>query len=205
MTASILERLVAVHRALDAAGFDHAVGGALSLAVHVANPRATADIDLNVSAEASQAEAVLACLPEQILVPGGAAAEIRRADQIRLVWPSPETPVDLFFIAHPAYHRMVNERAVEFDFGGDVIKVLQPVDLTVFKVLFGRSKDWVDIETLMRESLGDPGESRRWLVEILGEEAAGVARFDRLVQTAWGVEEPAEPSFREIASRKDLP
>ena len=45
----VLERAVALHRALDDAGIPHALGGALALGYHVSEPRGTRDIDVNVA------------------------------------------------------------------------------------------------------------------------------------------------------------
>jgi hypothetical protein len=151
MADLIINRLNAIHEALERAGFVHAVGGAISLAARVSDPRATSDIDLNISAEASEAAAVLRSLPEEIEIPEDAISTIESEDQIRLFWPHPDTPVDLFFIAHPTFHRLVNERAERFDFGGTTpIKVMTATDLNIFKILFNRSQDWVDIEVMLR-------------------------------------------------------
>ena len=51
-TPLLLQRLSSVHQHLSQAAIDHAVGGAIALAVHVREPRFTADIDLNVLADA---------------------------------------------------------------------------------------------------------------------------------------------------------
>ncbi|MGQ0465928.1 MAG: hypothetical protein ACT4QG_11470, partial [Sporichthyaceae bacterium] len=45
----LLDKVVSIHEALDDAGIAHAFGGALALAFHVEHPRATADIDVNIS------------------------------------------------------------------------------------------------------------------------------------------------------------
>lgn len=48
MTTSV-EKIELVDEALTAAAVPHAFGGALALAYHVESPRATVDIDLNIS------------------------------------------------------------------------------------------------------------------------------------------------------------
>ena len=40
-----------------------------------------------------------------------------------------------------------------------------------------RSKDWVDIETLLAEGQGDLPDARRWLEEILGESSSSLRRL----------------------------
>lgn len=179
-TPLLLGRLQAVHRALDAAGFAHAVGGAIALAVHVREPRFTADIDLNVIADPDHPEPLLRCLPPEVIVPARAAEEIRRDGQTRVIWPDPDTPVDLFLPQHPTYHRLVTDRARAVDFLGEDIPVMDATDLMVFKVLFDRSKDWVDIESLLENRAGDVDEAVRWLTEFLGEDDSRLSRLRSL-------------------------
>lgn len=187
-TPVLLSRLRAIHAALDAAGFDHAVGGAIALAFHVQEPRFTADIDLNVMADPKFPEPLLACMPEGVEIHRRAAAEIQRDGQTRLMWRDPETPVDLFLPQHPTYHRLVNDRAVEATFLGDGIKVLNATDLLVFKMLFDRSKDWVDIESLLANRSGDPDEATSWVAHILQDD--GDSRIERLRRLCADVEGP---------------
>src|SRR5262245_9185622 len=105
----VLARLVAVHRSLDKAGLDHAVGGALALATYVYPPRGTVDIDLNLTADPTEPERVLSALPRQVQVHAGAAEQLRADSQVRLWWRSAtlDTPIDLFLPASPTYHRLV--------------------------------------------------------------------------------------------------
>jgi len=60
---TLVERIVAIGEALDAARIDWALGGALALAYATEEPRATRDIDVNVFVPATEAPAVLAALP----------------------------------------------------------------------------------------------------------------------------------------------
>lgn len=99
-TPVLLRRLQAIHRALDEGGFDHAFGGAVALGVH-AVPRATADLDLNVIADPDDPHDMLASLPSEIEIPPDAADRLREHGQIRLIWPAPATPVDIFLPQHP--------------------------------------------------------------------------------------------------------
>lgn len=177
----LLVRLQAIHVALEGAGFDHAVGGAIALAVHVEEPRFTADIDLNVIADPLHPEAMLDCLPEGITRHAAAVDQIRKDGQTRLIWPDPNTPVDLFLPQHLIYHRLVTDRAVPAAFLGEGIKVVSATDLMVFKMLFNRSKDWVDIESLLDAGAGDPVEAGRWISEFLGERDSRIDRLAALV------------------------
>lgn len=179
-TPVLLMRLRAIHAALDAAGFQHCVGGAIALAVHVREPRFTSDIDLNVMAEPERPEPLLDCLPTEIIRHPGAAKEIRRDGQTRLLWSDPETPVDLFLPQHPSYHQLVNDRAILVDFLGSGINVMGATDLMVFKAMFDRSKDWVDIESMIESKAGDVAEATALLTEFLGAEDSRIRRLVEL-------------------------
>lgn len=175
----LMRRLVAVHEALTQAGFAYALGGALALAVHAREPRFTKDIDLNILADPAHPEPLLACLPDEIVVPATAAPAIRRDQQVRLIWPDPETPVDLFFPADPEFHRQVTDRATSFRFGSADIPVMTATDLMVFKMLFNRTKDWADIESLLEVDAGDPDEAAEWIERFLGPDAPQLDRLER--------------------------
>lgn len=166
-TPVLLRRLQAIHRALDEGGFDHAFGGAVALGVH-AIPRATADLDLNVIADSDSPEGMLASLPSEIEIPDDAVAQLQESGQIRLMWPSPSTAVDIFLPQHPTYHLLVNARAEPAEFLGEGVRVISATDLMVFKMLFDRRKDWADIESLLVARAGDPDEAATIVADIVG-------------------------------------
>ncbi len=174
MTSSpliVLERTVDVHRRLDRAGIPHAIGGALALAYHVAQARATNDIDLNVSADPKAARRVLELLPDDVPWTDRDVSVVRRDGQVRLLWPLPEggppIPLDLFFPQH-ALHAAIDARAELVPMLDASVPILSATDLLVFKALFDRRKDWADIEELLRFGKVDLSEARRWLVQIVG-------------------------------------
>src|SRR6478735_6790712 len=174
----LLQRLIDVHRALDRAGFDHAVGGALALAVHVPSPRFTDDIDLNVIADAAHPDRLLASFPVGVEIHVGAAGDLRRDGQTRLFWRAePRTPVDVFLPQDPEYHRLVNDRASLADFDGVPIKVLTATDLMVFKMMFDRPKDWVDIQSLIEAGAGEVDEAGSWIETFLGPDDLRLSRL----------------------------
>jgi len=179
----LLERLRRVHEALDAAGYDHAVGGGIALAVHSREPRFTDDIDLNVLADPDRPEAILDVLPTDLDIHPTAARELRETGQVRVMWRDPDTPLDLFLPQHPAYHQLVNDRAQPVNFLGVDVLVITATDLMVFKMLFDRSKDWVDIEQLLRAEAGDPDEAASWVASFLGADASQLERLARLRAT----------------------
>ena len=158
------EKVLAVDRALVAV--PHAFGGALALA-YWAEPRATVDIDINVFVPTDQVDTVLGPLADLGADTAGAAEEIGRDGQARVLWDG--TPLDLFF-AYDAFHHAADTAAVEVPFADARIRVLCPEHLTVCKAVFDRPKDWVDIEAMV--TLGttiDVAEVLRWVGRIAGD------------------------------------
>lgn len=166
----LFRRLIEIHRALDSAGFEHAVGGAIALGQYSLDSRATWDIDLNVIANPLRPKPLLDCLPAEIAIPRSAGASLQRDGQARLNWPNPPTPVDLFLPQHPTFHHLVAERAAPVDFFGDYIKVISATDLVIFKALFDRPKDWIDIATMHDADAADFEEAIQWVSDITGDQ-----------------------------------
>lgn len=189
----LLERLRAVHQHLDVAGFRHAFGGAVALGVH-AEPRATVDLDINVLSDPADPAPVLAAMPPGVEIPPTAVEELRARGQVRLHWPDPDTPIDLFLPQHPTFHRLVDERAEAADFLGAGVRVISATDLMVFKMLFDRRKDWADIEALLEAGAGDPDEAARWVGEIVGADDHRLVELAQLrAEVAAGRPEPGFP------------
>lgn len=182
----LLERTVGIHEALERAGFDHAVGGALALGYHVEEPRATRDIDLNVSADPGRPQALFASLPSGIRWTEVDLERVMRDGQVRLFWPRPDddgppTPVDLFLPQHEL-HAVVAARAEWVPMLDTRVPIVSATDLTIFKSLFSRPKDWVDIEALLRFGKVDVPDVLRWLSDIVGSDDGRVSRLIALVQ-----------------------
>ena len=187
------ERIVVIHDALDAAGFPHGFGGAVALAYHVGDPRATRDIDLNISVPTSGASAVLKALPPGIPIPAGAASTVRRDGQIRLWWDE-RVPVDLFFPQH-AFHTEVARDTTEVPFLDTEIPIISATHLCVFKALFNRPRDWPDIESMLRAGTVDVKTAQAWVDNLLGADSAPSSRLATLVKgtplEASGMVEPS--------------
>jgi len=191
--SGVLQRLIAVHQHLAAAGFDQAVGGALALSQHVSPPRGTADIDLNITADPAHPVRLLAALPREVEVHAGAAEQLQSSGQVRLWWRSPTlaTPVDLFLPQHPTFHHLVVERAEPTDFLGTDIKTITATDLMVFKMLCNRRKDWADLESMLRCDAGDTAEAAEWVASILGADDRRLAQLQEIIDEL--AEETAGP------------
>ena len=165
---------------LEALGVPYAIGGALALGHHTA-PRGTKDVDINVFLDASEVRWVLEALAE-----AGYEVDLERAlEQARergdvALWHD-DIRVDLFVDSIPL-HAHARSRRLSLPIAGRPAWVLSAEDLVLFKMLFDRSKDWVDVEHVLaaRRETFETGYVRRQLVDHVGEEDHRVARFDRL-------------------------
>ncbi len=175
------ERVVALHRALAAAGLPHAFGGAIALAFATENPRGTSDIDINIFVPAEDAEDALSALPHGVEVPPDAGAIIARDGQTRLWWEA--TPVDLFF-DYAAVHTDAARHRRTVPFEGTEIPVLAAVELAVFKIMFDRLQDWADVEAMLRAGMLDIGAVRSVLAPMLDSDDQRFARLDDVVRRA---------------------
>jgi hypothetical protein len=177
----LVDRLLAVHGALDAARLPHAFGGAIALAYCTEEPRGTRDIDVNVFVDASHAPEVLSSLPTGVVVTDGDVQAALTDGQVRLWWD--ETPVDVFLDVHD-FHREVAAGARIVPFAGTDIPVLGCVELVVFKAFFSRTKDWADIEAILDAGTVDITPALGWLVRLLGADHDSTKRLAALTQPA---------------------
>ena len=142
---TLIEKIVAVHRSLDAAAVPHAFGGALALAWCTKRARGTIDIDVNVFATIDALDSVLAALPDEVSATAANRKELERDGQSRLWWD--RTPVDVFMNTTD-FHEAASTRVRLHDFAGARVPFLGCTDLAVFKVFFDRTKDWADLEEM---------------------------------------------------------
>ncbi len=145
---SFVEFVVEVHGALVHAGLHHAFGGALALA-YVAEPRGTVDVDVNVFTPIDDIGIVLRALATIDLRPEAAPEHWLPIAGVRLWRDGVPYPVDVFASLDPGYDE-VRRRVVlqPFGAGGHRLPFLSAEDLTVFKLSFGREKDWVDLRAI---------------------------------------------------------
>jgi len=173
----LVELILRLHEALQGAKLPHAFGGALALAWCISEPRATADIDLNVFVSVNEFNRVLAELPAEITVTTRERHLLERDGQVRLWWAG--VPIDLF-LATSDYHDAVGGRIVFRPFAGADIPFLACRDLAVFKAFFDRSKDWVDIEQMVLADSFDVSDVIAELSEHLGPDDHRIARLEAL-------------------------
>ena len=169
---------------LAAARIDHVLGGALAFG-YWGVARGTNDVDVTVFVALDEVPRVLDFLESL-----GARVDRERAvalagnrgifdvelDGIR---------VDVFIPDIPLYDSArARRRAVPFE--GMQVMVWAPEDIALFKLLYFRTKDRADIETLIqvqRQSL-DLGYIRHWLEELVGPEDERGRWFEEAV-TRW--------------------
>jgi hypothetical protein len=179
----ILRRLLALHDGLDTAGLDHAFGGAIALAFHVGEPRATSDIDVNITSDPDDPERVFRALPDQVRWGAPDVAACRQHGQARLWWREDpfDTPVDIFLPQHPRLHAMVVRRAEQVVLLERGIPILTATDLMIFKLWYDRRKDWADIEAMVRHGKADHVEAAEWIAELLDSEDARLVKLREIV------------------------
>lgn len=198
----LVDLVESVHDSLGGAGIPHGFGGAIALAYYVGHPRATRDLDINIAVPTAEAERVFRVLPPSTSWAERDVAECHARGQVRL-WAGRRgegIPVDLFFPQH-RFHAVVAEAITEKPFARPdyFLPVIKASHLVVFKVLFDRPKDWLDIAEMLRAGTVDVGESEYWVRELLGEQHPS---FDRLVHL---VSSPEVRSSARPVAHMDLP
>ena len=191
---SLPEKVLAVHSSLRDASVPHAFGGAIALAYCTQEQRATSDLDLNVFVPAARSGSVLKVLPAEIRIEAKARQDLRKRGQARLWWD--DNPVDLFFNNH-AFHDSAAGRIREVPFEATSIPILDCTDLLVFKALFARPKDWIDIAAMIAADSIDVPYATRWLGELVGTESSAYRRVMQLAEARGSGDEVTRLLFGE--------
>ncbi len=164
---------------LDSVGVPHQFGGAIALAWY-RNPRATTDIDINLTLPPEAAEPILAMLARLgVTVTAEDRAAIAVDGQARLNWGG--SYLDVFFATMDLHLEMAGLARV-VGFGPVDIPIVAPEHLIVCKAIFDRPKDWLDITEILRWGTEvDAARTLRWVGEILGPEAEQYTRLAGLL------------------------
>jgi hypothetical protein len=178
--SELVDKLFAIHDALEAQSVPHAFGGAIALAYCVEEPRGTRDLDVNIFCDASDAAKVLAGLPKGIEVNEEHIRAVERDGQTRLKWDG--VPVDVFLNNLPL-HEAVASAVVWVRLVGREIPVLDCASLVLFKSFFDRTKDWGDIEAVALATPEDIETAARTLADLVGEDDPAYRRLDRIRTT----------------------
>jgi hypothetical protein len=168
--------------ALEDAGLPYAIGGALALAI-AGVPRGTADVDINVFVDMDEAAKVIATLLGLGIVidQGAALQKVQRDGMFVGRWAGMR--IDVFMPSIPFTDEAARTRIRVTDDAGWSGWFLSAEALSVFKLLFFRGKDLVDLERLVavRSEL-DHAYVRRWIVDMMGEDDERVRRWDDIVR-----------------------
>lgn len=182
LTMDATEAAVHFARALGIAGVPHAVGGAIAYGFFGA-ARGTHHVDLNLFIDGGAATKAL-----DVLIAAG--LRIDRAEAIATAAERGDArgrfhdlPIDLFLNSIPVHERAAT-RTVEVTLHGERIRVLSAEDTAVFKMLFFRGKDLVDVERLLALSGAklDLAYVRAALVETVGDGDYRTKKWDELVR-----------------------
>lgn len=171
------EKVLAIHRQLDAAKIPHAIGGALALAYY-AEPRATVDVDVNVFLPTDRWPQVRDSLDPLGVDVNVDPIALERDGQVRLWWG--RTAVDLFF-SYDEFHEEMRRQARKVPFGEKTIPILAPEHLAVCKAMFDRTKDWLDIEQiLVAADPFDLAEVESWLARMTGADDPRIGKLEQI-------------------------
>lgn len=154
---------------LESAGAPYAIGGALAYG-YWGPPRGTVDVDIDVFPGTAGVEIMLDALERAGVTFDRHQARSRIHDRGDFQGHHRGMRVDVF-VAFDEYHEAVLAHRARVEMLGRPAWILSAEDTVIFKVLFDRPKDWVDLERLVALRAGtlDVPYLERWLSHWLGE------------------------------------
>jgi hypothetical protein len=167
----LVEKIVAIDRALTQAAIPHAFGGALALAWCTRRARGTIDIDINV----------FSAFPDTVHWSDEDVETAEADGQVRLWWKG--TPVDVFFNT-TEFHDQASARTRIEKFAGADLPFLSCTDLAVFKAFYNRTRDWADLEDMAEAGTLDFDRLIGVLVRYLGANDERIERVRALAAPA---------------------
>jgi len=178
----LVPKIISLHEMLESTGVPHQFGGAIALAWY-RNPRATTDIDVNLTVPPEAAAPVLGVLGLLgVTVTAADRSTIALDGQARLDWGG--SFLDVFFATFELHQEMA-QRARSVRFGPVEIPILAPEHLIVCKAVFDRPKDWLDIEEMVAWGTEiDASLVLNWVADILGPDAEANTRLASLLVPA---------------------
>jgi hypothetical protein len=180
LAPDLIELLPRLARAIEREQEEYVVGGAIALG-YWANPRATVDIDLTIFLPHTEPARcvnflhrigcdVLATKAIPTITEHGFCQT--KVDGIR---------VDVFFPSSDFY-KTAKKRARQVDLEGQPIMIWDAESICVFKMMFFRKKDFLDVEQVLRTQ-GDRLD-RQWvrerLVELFGQRDPRISQWDEI-------------------------
>jgi hypothetical protein len=172
--------------ALNRIGIDYAFGGAIALG-YWAQPRGTLDVDLTLFLTPGDDQSVVDTLLAIGCEVDAAAARALLAELSFCRATFRGVDVDVFLPMFDFYE-IARARRARVKMGEEHIHVWSAETLAVFKMMFFRRKDVVDVERLLRD--GGQEFDRDWvraqLVEIFGARDPRIPAWDELVAEVGG-------------------
>jgi hypothetical protein len=175
--STIVGKIVELHHALDQHQVPHAFGGALALAWCTKQARGTIDIDINVFITAAKIDLLANALPDEVTISSADRTSLEANGQVRLHWGS--VPVDIF-LNTTEFHESVASRVRYETFGGASVPFIGCTDLAIFKCIFNRSRDWVDLEEMVAIGSLDIETATGTLLRYLGPDDERIGRLQKL-------------------------
>jgi hypothetical protein len=179
-------RAMGIAGAFESGGLPYAIGGALALGVWGV-PRGTVDVDVNAFVEAGEVDRVIDTLSSLGITVDAARAKTESVERGMIVGDWDGMRIDVFLPSIEFSYEALQTR-VRRAVGGVEAWYLSAEAVAVFKLLFFRSKDIADLERLVAVADLDAPYVRRWMVEMMGDDDARVAKWDELVRLFGGRE-----------------
>jgi hypothetical protein len=170
-------------RSLEDAGIPYAIGGAIAYGLW-GDPRGTLDVDLNLFVGHDAVPGALDVLESAgVRFDRSAALNADLEGDVLVGW-CDGVRVDVFTPSIP-FSWEAGRTAVRASGPMGEASYLSAEATAVFKLLFFRNKDLVDIEKLVavQGPLLDRAYVRRWLAEMMGDDDQRVAFWDRVCAT----------------------
>jgi hypothetical protein len=166
--------------ALEGHGIPHALGGALAYGQY-GIPRATNDVDVNVFVDLDELDRVFDALRSLGIVVDATAAQAEARREGLMIFRLGSLRIDVFTPSIDFSWEAERTR-VQHDVDGTAVWFLSAEALCVFKLLFFRGKDIVDLERLIavQGTAIDGDYVRARIVEMLGDDDPRVETWDRL-------------------------
>ncbi|MCC7539216.1 MAG: hypothetical protein IT379_23540 [Deltaproteobacteria bacterium] len=176
---SVVEVVARLIDALEPSGIPYAFGGAIALAAW-SEPRATADVDVIVWAESDELERVITVVGSAGVELDAEAARAAASARGMFTGRAGATRVDVFVPSIPFYEEAARRR-VRTTIADRATWVHSAEVLAVFKMLFFRPKDLIDVERMLavRGAAFDGAFVRGALVEML-EDDERIAKWDEI-------------------------
>jgi hypothetical protein len=179
--SEVVERLIDV---LEASGEIYAFGGAVALATW-SEPRATADVDVIIWVEPARIDRAIDLAVEAGVTLDREEARAAAVERGLIVGRLGPIRVDVFVPSIPFYD-VAAERRARVRIAGKHTWVHSAETLTVFKMLFFRPKDLLDVARMLevRGVEFDREFVRHALVDMVGDSDPRVTKWDALCAAA---------------------